>query len=53
MKMTPALKGQLTKAVKAGMDSMQAVFHNVHAVFHRHMPHEQATHATRKYLRMM
>ena len=52
MTMTPALKGQLTKAVKAGTD-VHSQFHNVHSVFHRHMPHEQATHATRKYLRTL
>ncbi len=50
MTITPAIKGQLTKAVKSSSDFPGATFRNVFAVFARHMPREQAKHATRKYL---
>lgn len=56
MILTPAIKGQLTKALKAHASTipqhaqMQARFNAVLHVFHNHMPHEQAKHATRKYL---
>lgn len=61
MTLTPAIKGQLTKAVKAATETVAGytpsdkaarflAFKNVCAVFARHMPREQAKHATRKYL---
>lgn len=70
MTITPAIKGQLTKAIKAQAKfaeqngevtietclnyaerpEMFNAFTAVRAVFIKHMPREQAKHATRKYL---
>lgn len=57
MILTPAIKGQLTKAVNSFKSADLALFNNrvaafklVRAIFARHMPKEQAKHATRKYL---
>lgn len=65
-KMTPAIKGQLTKAIKAYETNMAEVTvesciefafgaprskrQAAISVFERHMPHQQAKHAARKYL---
>ena len=49
MKLTPAIKGQLTKAVKAN-NGRQWTFLQVWSIFLKVMPREQAKHATRKYL---
>jgi hypothetical protein len=46
MKLTPALKGQLTKAIKANGKTHSTV----RSFFMKFMPKEQAKHATRKYL---
>lgn len=51
--LAPALKGQLTKAVKMYNTSAMAgqhLYHYIRNVFSRHMPPEQAKHAARKYL---
>ena len=66
MKLTPAIKGQLTKAVKAAIETMyfvpqdsnrtsqsfrdERIHKDVYTIFAKHMPAEQAKHATRKYL---
>ena len=55
MKLTPAIKGQLTKAVKQVnnspvTDKEFCLFNLVRDIFMKHMPAEQAKHATRKYL---
>jgi hypothetical protein len=58
MQLTPAIKGQLTKAVKIdqvhshGMHGSRYgfCFNRVVAVFQRMLPREQAKHAARKYL---
>jgi hypothetical protein len=56
MKLTPAIKGQLTKIVKAASPAeagdLEAdyLYSKLRVVFLRHMPPEQAKHATRKYL---
>jgi hypothetical protein len=56
MKMTPAVKGQLTKALKsthapqAGNLAYGARFNAIRPIFAKHMPAEQAKHAARKYL---
>jgi hypothetical protein len=54
MTLTPAIKGQLTKAIKAQRTGQASdgigILYAVRAVFARHMPIEQAKHATRKYL---
>lgn len=56
MTMTPAVKGLLTKAVKANPTTtpgaqLEARFRAVRKVFVRAgLPSEQAKHATRKYL---
>ena len=53
MTLTPAIKGQLTKATNqmrkenAGMRDFKLA---IRGVFLRHMPRQQAKHATRKYL---
>jgi len=48
MNITPAIKGQLTKAAK--LPTFGQKFRAVRAVFIRYMPRQQAKHATRKYL---
>jgi hypothetical protein len=48
MQMTPAIKGQLTKADNAF--NRQQRFSQLRKVFSRHMPTEQAKHATRAYM---
>jgi len=52
MQLTPAIKGQLTKASKAVsvLRNGSNLYHNILSVFVKHMPREQAKHATRKYL---
>lgn len=55
MKLTPAIKGQLTKAVKANPNTtpglqMKARFNAVKAIFAKHLLPEQAKHATKQYL---
>jgi hypothetical protein len=54
-KLTPAVKGQLTKAVKASKNDQEIygrsfLYGNVRQVFERIMPREQAKHAARQYL---
>jgi len=44
MTLTPAIKGQLTKARKSGIRAVRNVFEKV-------LPPEQAKHAARKFLR--
>lgn len=48
MIVTPAIKGQLTKAYKQ-FGPHPDLFGAVKAIFARHMPREQAKHAARKY----
>jgi|GEM_PF-3006910 len=51
--LTPSIKGQLTKAMNTMRDSnaCPATFHaTIIGIFKRHMPRQQAKHATRKYL---
>lgn len=53
MQLTPAIKGQLTKALKQANDKStgnQIVFGTVRNILARQMPKEQAKHAARKYL---
>lgn len=55
MLITPAIKGQITKAIKnAQVSDMtnqpQHIFARVRSVFAKYMPNEQAKHATKKYL---
>jgi hypothetical protein len=51
MKLTPAIKGQLTKARGKGTINAPATqFRNVRSIFTKLMPAEQAKHATRRYL---
>jgi hypothetical protein len=54
MQMTPAIKGQLTKAVnewrKNSSVGGEHLYRSLRTVFARHMPAEQAKHATKKYL---
>lgn len=61
MTITPAIKGQLTKAVKAhnpgntfnidqAVYQIRARFNVVRDIFAKHLPREQAKHAARKYL---
>jgi hypothetical protein len=47
--LTPAIKGQLTKAYKA-YGPHPDLYGAVRRIFERVMPREQAKHATRKYL---
>lgn len=47
MKMTPAIKGQITKAIRTATNRQMAVY-NVKRIFARHMPTEQAKHAANK-----
>lgn len=49
MTYTPAIKGQLTKALNVKGDA-QTVFNSVRRIYAKHMPAEQAKHATRAYL---
>lgn len=48
--LTPALKGQLTKARKAGQPAPSKVVHYIRNSFMAAMPSQQAKHATRQYL---
>lgn len=53
--MTPAIRGQLTRAVnrsEVGFDTNQkhAMRREVASVFAKHMPREQAKHMARRYL---
>jgi len=55
MILTPAMKGQLTKILKANPNTtpglqLQYRIEAVRAYFAKHMPREQAKHAARKYL---
>jgi hypothetical protein len=51
MKLSPALKGQLTKAAKV-TGSHQDRVRNIRAIFLKAgLPDEQAKHATKKYIR--
>jgi uncharacterized protein YggL (DUF469 family) len=56
MNITPAIKGQLTKAIKQNKifyddgDYMQMVARHICMILARHMPAEQAKRAARKYL---
>jgi len=54
MQLTPAIKGQLTKAVKQWKSSPaqygDVAFSNIRHIFQKAMPPEQAKHAARKYL---
>lgn len=49
MTLTPAMKGQLTKAVKATTEQANR-YASVRKIFSKHMPAEQAKHATRRFL---
>jgi hypothetical protein len=63
MKLTPAIKGQLTKAMQAAhkewstveyidnrrLDGFKALY--ARRIFAKHMPREQAKHAAKRYLR--
>ena len=49
MTISPAIKGQLTKAIKAAPDQATR-FRSVKKIYQKIMPTEQAKHATRKYL---
>lgn len=59
--LTPAIKGQLTKAVNIDSTFSYAAhssrvgyrFARVRVVFERHMPREQAKHAAKRYLRTL
>lgn len=52
MKITPSIKGHLTKIVKANSGAAPGTtFGLIREYFSRHMPRQQAKHATRKYLR--
>ena len=48
MNLTPATKGQLTKAVKISDDSVR--FNTIRKVFSKFLPAEQAKHAARSYI---
>ena len=48
MTLTPAIKGQITKAIKTAANKFTAA----RSIFEKHMPREQAKHAARKYLGM-
>jgi hypothetical protein len=61
MTMTPAIKGQITKAIKTTVavddngvhynrGGAPAVVAVIRPIFAKHMPREQAKHAARKYL---
>ena len=56
MQLTPAIKGQLTKAVNAANSAAypnerrQFVFRGIRRVFQKVVPAEQAKHAARRYL---
>ena len=61
MTITPAIKGQITKAIKSthaiadngvtyNRGGAPAVIAAIRPIFARHMPREQAKHAARKYL---
>lgn len=50
MKLTPAIKGQLTKARKLIGNDRQALTSMVRSIFGHYMPYEQAKHAAKKYL---
>ena len=49
MSLTPSIKGQLTKARNASL-SPSETFNSIRRIFEKHMPREQAKHASRKYL---
>lgn len=53
MQLTPAIKGQLTKAAKRAQahGDVLVLFRDVRRVYEHIMPREQAKHAARKYLR--
>lgn len=55
MTITPAIKGQLTKAMNhtlstSAYDRTAIRFTAMRLVFSKHMPRQQAKHAARKYL---
>ena len=53
MKLTPAIKGQLTKAVNSLSADNASYGHAMFAIrriFSRHMPSQQAKHAARNYI---
>lgn len=58
MKLTPAIKGRLTRAVNITNKNFgesplreRGVYYAVAAEFEKFMPHEQAKHAAKKYLK--
>jgi len=56
MTLTPAIKAQLTKAVKrteVGTVAAGRKFRAIAKVFEKIMPREQAKHATRKYFALV
>ena len=52
MTITPAIKGQLTKAAKEAVGP-RTLHIRVMNIYLRHMPREQAKHATRKFVAAM
>jgi len=56
MQLTPAIKGQLTKAINTASsaaypnEQRQFVLRGIRHVFQKVLPREQAKHAARKYL---
>lgn len=59
MKLTPQFKGRLTRVVNATNKGHEGspflsrmVYYAVAAEFEKSMPHEQAKHAARKYLKI-
>lgn len=52
MTISPAIKGQLTKAVKASEDKVTR-YRSVKKIYQKIMPMEQAKHATRVYLSVL
>jgi hypothetical protein len=49
MEVSPAIKGQLTKAVKTGKNR-QSVTNAVRTIYRKFMPTQQAKHATKKFM---
>jgi len=50
MKLTPAIKGKLTKARKTYGADRRALTRQVRSIFMTLMPFQQAKHATRKFM---
>lgn len=50
MQITPVIKGQITKAIKAHSGSNLQTFYAIKSVLMKYMPREQAKHAAKRYL---